>query len=69
MAIECNDELVMRTVVYAEDEIEDAPLGEWCIADGVPFVKQLTTDKSRASLAFLASQDYTDPEAPGEIRY
>ena len=44
MALECNDELVVRTVVYAEDEIEDAPLGTWSMtADGTPFMRKLTT--------------------------
>ena len=45
MALECNDELAVRTVVHAEDEIEDAPLGTWNMtADGTPFMRKLTTD-------------------------
>ena len=37
MALDCIDELAVRTVVYAEDEIEDA-------AGSAPFVRELTTD-------------------------
>jgi hypothetical protein len=45
MALERNDEYVVRTVVYAEDEIEDSPLDEWQMtADGTPFLKKLTTN-------------------------
>ena len=36
---------MVRTVVYAEDEIENSPLGEWNMtADGTPFMRQLTTN-------------------------
>ena len=45
MALDCSDECVVRTVVYAENEIEDSPLDAWQMTtDGTPFLKKLTTN-------------------------
>eukprot|EP00435_Cladocopium_sp_Y103_P016755 s3453_g4.t1 len=39
-----NGELAVRTIVYVEDEIENAARGTWeMIADGIPFIRKLTT--------------------------
>ena len=40
-----NGELAVRTIVYAEDEIENAATDVWeMTADGTPFLKSLTTN-------------------------
>ena len=45
MAADDNDELMVRTVVYAEDEIDNAPMDTWeMTADGTPFMKTITTN-------------------------
>jgi hypothetical protein len=45
MAADDNDELMVRTVVYAEDEIDNAPMDIWeMTADGTPFMKTITTN-------------------------
>ena len=45
MAADDNDELMVRTVMYAEDEIDNAPMDTWeMTADGTPFMKTITTN-------------------------
>ena len=45
VAIGDNAEQLVRTIVYAEDEIENAAMDVWeMTADGTPFLKSLTTN-------------------------
>ena len=58
VALECIEELVVRTVVYG-DEIENEPLGEWRL-DAV----HEETDHQQNRIALLAIQNHIDPEVP-----
>ena len=45
MAVGGDDELMVRAVVYVEDEIENSPMDTWAMtSDGTPFFRTVTTD-------------------------
>ena len=45
MAVGGDDELMVRAVVYVEDEIENSPMDTWeMTSDGTPFFRTVTTD-------------------------
>eukprot|EP00435_Cladocopium_sp_Y103_P029091 s1251_g7.t1 len=62
-----NDELAVRTIVYVEDEIENAGMDSWeMTADGTPFIKKLTTSfvDPRDVWPFLAISNDPHQEVP-----
>eukprot|EP00435_Cladocopium_sp_Y103_P036519 s730_g9.t1 len=44
LAADDNDECMVRTMVYVEDEVENAPMNSWeMTSDGTPFFRMITT--------------------------